>query len=229
MPTKAETPAKPSALFGELMMAQAQAALALFGQILPAADSDASKEAAEWAAKASRLQSIWTDFQVEQINRLGSIAKPAADPLQWLGSSKAVLRQLPLTKPDVQKRLLSEGLALAQAVLGQFGINPNGTVSEPASKPDLPRSDARFADPSWRSQPFFALVHQLYLMASEQTLALAESVEGLDPVKKRQLIFATKALIDGLSPSNFVMTNPVVLARAVETKGESRSKAWRTW
>ena len=79
------------------------------------------------------------------------------------------------------------------------------SVSETA--PELPRSDRRFKDAKWRETPLFALIHQTYLMLSEQLSAMAEQVDGLTPEKKDQLRFVTKVVTDALSPANFPLTN----------------------
>ena len=247
MPNEAGPPTTttPMNLFGELMMAQAQGALALFGRMLPttakadaargtgdAAKTGASQDAVQWAEAAGRLQALWTDFQVEQITRATSAPSPLLDPAKWLENSGSVLRQLPLAKPEVQRKLWEDGLALTQAVLGSFEIGRAAADKAADAKSDgparshthLPRSDPRFADPSWREQPYFAVIHQLYLMLSEQVLGIAENLEGIDAAKKRQLVFATRMLLDGLSPANFALTNPVALERAIETRGDSLVK-----
>jgi polyhydroxyalkanoate synthase len=90
-----------------------------------------------------------------------------------------------------------------------------------AAPAQLPRKDRRFADPRWRDQPVFALLHQCYLLLSEQLTGLADKVEGLDPVQREQLAFATRTMVEALSPANFPLTNPVVLDRIVETRGEN--------
>jgi polyhydroxyalkanoate synthase len=68
----------------------------------------------------------------------------------------------------------------------------DGTNSGRAKSITLPRSDKRFADPRWRDNPFFALIHQAYLMIAEEVTAMADNVEGVEPEKKEQLRFATK-------------------------------------
>ncbi|MBB4857578.1 polyhydroxyalkanoate synthase [Novosphingobium chloroacetimidivorans] len=230
MPTQAGPFDASMNLFGELMMAQAQGALALFGQMLPQAQpaqlADSSRtaapsgDAAKWAEAAARLQALWTDFQVEQLARASAASPQLMDPTRWMEGAGTVLRQLPLANPEVQGKLWDDGLTLATAILGQFDLG-SGKAQSPA---ELPRQDPRFADPSWRKQPFFALVHQLYLMVSEQVIGMAEGVEGLDAARKRQLVFATRAFVDGLSPANFPLTNPVALEKAIETRGESLVK-----
>lgn len=235
MPIETGQTINPMNLFGEMMMAQARAAMALFGQMAPATanasesdekiDGAPSNDALQWTNSATRLQDLWTEFQVEQIARTKAVTPPFMDFTQWLASGETVMRQLALTNPDIQRKLWEDGLQLAQAVLANFGVGGQASPSnEPAATMSLPRADPRFADPSWRNQPFFALVHQLYLMLSEQVLSLAENVDGVDEAKKRQLVFATSAFLDGLSPANFPLTNPVALERAMETRGESLVK-----
>jgi polyhydroxyalkanoate synthase len=223
-----DTASKSGNLFADLMMAQAQGAMTLFSQMIPAKTPEAADDATHWAEAASRMQAMWAEFQLEQLSKVTAAPPQFLDPRQWMAASEAVMKQLPLAKPDVQQQLWDDSLALVNLVLGQFGIGTQGADTSAdqsaASEPQLPRSDRRFADPSWRRQPFFAIVHQLYLMLSEQVVGMAESVDGLDATKKRQLVFATKALVESLSPSNFPLTNPVVLQKAFETRGESLVK-----
>jgi len=90
MPSEARPPTHPMNLMGELMMAQAQGAMALFGQMLPGrrqgetsgadAGKAASAEALQWADAATRLQAMWTDFQVEQLARVTAAPPPSSTP-----------------------------------------------------------------------------------------------------------------------------------------------------
>jgi polyhydroxyalkanoate synthase len=236
MPSEAgppqDTANKPANLFADMMMAQAQGALALFSQMMPAktpaASGEATPDATHWADAAGRMQAMWAEFQLEQLAKVSVAPSQFLDPMQWMAASEALVKQLPLAKPDVQQQLWDDSLALVNAVLGQYkiGMQDGDAAGDhvEASEPKLPRTDRRFADPSWRRQPFFAIVHQLYLMLSEQVVGMAEGVDGLDAAKKRQLVFATKAMVESLSPSNFPLTNPVVLQRAMETRGESLVK-----
>ena len=109
--------------------------------------------------------------------------------------------------------------------LGEYGIGSKaGEVGEDG--PELPRKDRRFADPKWREQPFYALIHQTYLMLAEQVLAMTEAVETGDPAKREQLKFAARTLVEALSPANFPMLNPLVMEKAAATNGESLVKGF---
>ena len=204
---------------------QTEIAMGLFGRLLPQAAeglADAG-DGAHWAEVAERMQKMWLDFQSEQA---GSGAGPQAyfsDPAKWMVTVEAWYRRMPLANPETQKRFWEEGLSLWQNILGQYGIGPM-TGEVPEGDLQLPRSDRRFSDEQWRDQPLYALIHQTYLMFAEQVLSMAHDLDGLEPAKKEQLEFATRVLVDALSPSNFPLTNPQVVQRAIETGGESLVK-----
>lgn len=82
-------------------------------------------------------------------------------------------------------------------------------------------SDRRFASPIWDEHPYFNFLKQQYLFSSQ---AIADSVgdlEGLDDVDRKRIRYFTQQIVDMLSPTNFLGTNPEALARAVETDGQS--------
>ena len=81
-------------------------------------------------------------------------------------------------------------------------------------------NDRRFASKAWREQPYFAWLAQSYRLYGEYLTALA-SLAQLPPDEKRRLEFATRQFVEAIAPSNFPATNPDVIARAIETEGES--------
>jgi polyhydroxyalkanoate synthase len=212
----------PTDIFGEMLRLQAettQALLGQFGKINLAAPLPLTEpgESSHWSDVAQRMQSLWLDFQNTEGPQAVMPAQLLSDPKQWLEVVESWYRQMPLASPDAQKQMWEDGMALWENVLGRYGIGDGvGQIV-----PELPRTDKRFADPRWRDQPVFALIHQTYLLFAEQLTALADTVEGLDDNRKEQLRFATRTLVEALSPANFPMTNPVVLDRTIETRGEN--------
>ena len=206
-----------SGLLNQMLKLQVEANQAMFGhfgQMLanPAAPSPASlTDAEQWTAVGQKLQAIWQGFQATESLR-SDAPKVLTDPSAWLELVESWYRQMPLATPEQQQRLWLDGMKLWEGVLGQYGAG---------AQPSLPRSDRRFKDPRWQEQPVFALIHQTYLLFSEQLTQLAEQSEGLDADRKEQLRFATRTLIEALSPANFPLTNPVVLERTLETRGEN--------
>ncbi|MFZ5748139.1 MAG: PHA/PHB synthase family protein [Pseudomonadota bacterium] len=81
--------------------------------------------------------------------------------------------------------------------------------------------DKRFKAPQWREHPLFNFLRQSYFLVSDHLLKGVDALEGVEPRYKEQIRFATRGLIDAISPSNFPATNPLVLERMIETRGES--------
>lgn len=206
-------------IFAELLRSQTEAASQVFGQLFAPVLPKGTAETAPppWGDVTESLQAMWGQFQ-------GAPAADYADPAKLTGLLESWHRQVPFADLDNQKRLWDDSLQLWQSVLGQYGIGPLTQDDSPDGEAKLPRSDRRFADPKWREQPFFALIHQAYLLFAEQAEALADGVQGLDPTRQQQLRFLTRAIVDALSPANFALTNPLALERAIETQGESLTK-----
>jgi polyhydroxyalkanoate synthase len=84
--------------------------------------------------------------------------------------------------------------------------------------------DKRFKAPEWREQPVFDFLRQSYFTIADHLLKGVDAIEGVNEKQKEQIRFATKGFIDAVSPSNFPATNPQVLEKIVETKGENLLK-----
>src|SRR3954464_11617709 len=83
------------------------------------------------------------------------------------------------------------------------------------------KSDRRFASPEWSENPVFETIKESYLAISDQLLGSVEEVEGLDVEARQKLRFATRSFVDAMSPSNFALTNPQVMKRTIDTRGEN--------
>ncbi len=80
--------------------------------------------------------------------------------------------------------------------------------------------DRRFVAREWRELPYFALMKQGYLLASEYAADLTALVP-LAAHDKVRLAFMVRQYLDAIAPSNFAATNPEVLGRALATDGTS--------
>ena len=90
-----------------------------------------------------------------------------------------------------------------------------------AAASPAPEKDKRFAAPQWRDNPYFAWIRQSYALLAEHLLRGVDSLEGVDEKTRTQLRFAAKGFIDAASPSNFAFTNPEVIEKTIETKGQN--------
>lgn len=131
-----------------------------------------------------------------------------------------------LFQPDrlaqVQANFAKESMALWQ----RFLDGGEGTAAA-SSGNRAGKQDRRFADPKWAEHPFFDMIRQSYLLISDYLMQLSDTVDGIDPHHKQQLRFATQGLVDALSPSNFPLTNPVVLERTIESGGANLVRGLR--
>ena len=227
---------------GELMQRQAEATQSFFaamtgGQMpaMPAAMEFPVPGAAagqpDWAALGQQLQAMWGDYRAMApgsfdmgFKNMAKVnpAQPFADPARFQRFFDDWWKQMPIADPGRQQELVNESVKLWQDVLGQFTGGMAALAGD--EEPDLPRKDRRFADPKWRQQPMFALIHQTYLMLAERIGAMVDEVEGLTPEQRDKLRFSTRTVLEALSPDHFPMTNPLVLERTMQTGGQNLVK-----
>ena len=79
--------------------------------------------------------------------------------------------------------------------------------------------DRRFSGKAWHSS-WSRMIAATYLLNSKHLMALAEAVDTDDKMKAK-ILFTTEQMIDALSPSNFIATNPEVLENIISTQGQS--------
>jgi polyhydroxyalkanoate synthase subunit PhaC len=84
--------------------------------------------------------------------------------------------------------------------------------------------DKRFAAPQWRDNPLFDMIRQSYILVSDRLLGSVDTVEGIDEEQREKLRFLTRGFVDAMSPSNFAFTNPQVIEKTIETRGENLLK-----
>jgi len=170
----------------------------------------------DWSEVAGNLNRIWQDFVKD---RPAIASSGLVDPARWLDLSRRWMEQWPIGDDETQTRWFDDSMALWDNMLGQFGLSQKG-----AEQPGLPRKDRRFKDAKWQEHPLFAFLHQAYLMAAEQMLTAADKAQGLPKERKEQLRFFTRLMTEALSPAHFPLTNPLVIEKTIETRGENLVK-----
>ena len=139
---------------------------------------------------------------------------------QAAGSTGQTLPFDPAIVARIQTSFADEGLALWQRFLDAGGLLRDRPDPAPETSPAA-RKDRRFADPAWTDHPFYDLIRQSYLLLSDYLMKLADAVDGVDPRQKAKLRFATTGLLDAIAPSNFPLTNPLVVQKTIESGGEN--------
>ena len=82
-------------------------------------------------------------------------------------------------------------------------------------------NDRRFSHELWNTNPYFNFIKQQYLRNAAAVQQAVEAIDTLDSEEKKRLRYFSQQMIDLISPTNFLPTNPEALALAAETEGES--------
>lgn len=187
-----------------------------------------------WTQVMGRAQQLLMEFALsearQQMNQ--TLMAKWMDPSQWASTSAEMFEKMPqalASVPAMDPKLadpLNNPFLAATTSFWQESVDmwqslATGQIPEPKAGA---AKDRRFAAPEWNEHPLFAFIRQSYALISEKLLAAADGVDGVDPKTKAQMRFATANLVDAMSPSNFALTNPAVLKRTMETRGENLVK-----
>ena len=86
--------------------------------------------------------------------------------------------------------------------------------------------DRRFRDDSWQDNAWFDFIRQSYHTSAKSMKRMIEHAD-INPHQKQKTLFYLRQIIDALSPTNFVMTNPTVLREIIESNGENLLRGMR--
>ncbi len=85
----------------------------------------------------------------------------------------------------------------------------------------MPITDKRFNSEEWVNNPFFNLLSQQYLLATEHLNSLLENLDYGDKKSAKKLQFFSRQYLDALSPDNFLHTNPQLMAETLQSHGKN--------
>lgn len=178
--------------------------------------ADGGAAAQAWAQSAARVARTWQDA-VTALGRDEALGERLSGGLDQFAPVAELAKRLDW--PTIG----TKALTLAEEVLGQHGLGPRAAQLA-GGEIVLPRADPRFADPAWREQPAYALLHQLYLLLGEE---LAASLTELDdvPVEERAALQAMALRLVLLAdPSAHAALRPGFWAEVLETRGASAAE-----
>lgn len=173
---------------------------------------------AEWS---QQLDAIGKEYQVllqELVTRM--VPSEAADTIYadmrdtFQAGLEALMRD-PQAWSSVQQRLVQDQMLLWQHGMRELAGEDVPPLVEP--KP----GDRRFKDEGWYEDPFYHSIMQQYLLFAREVEEMLENLKGLPEERKHSLAFYARQCISALSPSNFVTTNPEVMRRTMETRGQN--------
>ncbi|CAJ0874218.1 polyhydroxyalkanoate synthase [freshwater sediment metagenome] len=174
---------------------------------------DAAALAAQLGKIAEQSQRLIQDFLVNRPD----IAHLGMGDITTLGGPFLELTTKLMADPGAVARtqidLFNESLRLWQTTAERLMGHGAATKQPP--------DDKRFKYPAWTESVVFNFIKESYLIFAKSILATVRGVEGLDPATARKVDFYTRQFVDALSPSNFLATNPEVLAATLETGGQN--------
>jgi polyhydroxyalkanoate synthase len=101
--------------------------------------------------------------------------------------------------------------------------------------PDAPETcitplpqDQRFAGESWQKWPY-NIMYQGFLLNQQWWHNATTDVKGVTSQHEDVVTFAARQILDVFSPSNFVLTNPEIMAKTVSTGGMNLYHGWQNF
>jgi polyhydroxyalkanoate synthase len=145
---------------------------------------------------------------VPPLRSMLGLGKPMVEFSSHLARNPAALWKMPLE------------LGTSMAAIGAYAVGRSlGLKPEPVCGPE--RGDRRFRDDAWTDSLLYDVMKQSYLAGAEALEQLIDRVEGFEGREADQVRFYARQFISALSPSNFLLSNPEVMRRVIETRGES--------
>ncbi|MGB3722376.1 MAG: class I poly(R)-hydroxyalkanoic acid synthase [Pacificimonas sp.] len=193
-----------------------------------AADMDPAETFERMTYLAGKAQQMMLEFWSKQDapdfekmaadmpTRLSMNTDPFGMADMWSGMMKGQLTD-PVKLAQMQMDYVQEAARMWQGFLG--GDMLSTAHADTGGKPDR-----RFASEAWESVPAFAFIKQAYLLSSRYIMDSVGAMDGLDEKQRKKAEFYTQQFVDAMSPSNYALTNPDVLQRTIETRGENLLK-----
>jgi polyhydroxyalkanoate synthase len=147
------------------------------------------------------------DEVVDVVKTLGRVAE------YWLADPQRAV--------ELQTRLGQAYLELWGSAAKRLTGEETAAVASPEAR------DKRFADPEWSSNQFFDFLKQAYLLTATWADRMVADAADLDPHTRRKAEFYIRQIVNAVSPSNFVLTNPELLRETLTTNADNLVRGMR--
>lgn len=200
-----------------MVSAQQQALSQAFSQAFSHLFPD-GVDGGEWAGVVQEASTQYQALMSDMLERLwpSAAASTIYDEMgRCFQAGAEALARDPQLLISTQTRLFQDQMALMQGTLREM----SGESVEPVISPA--RSDRRFRDEAWQSEPYYHFLVQQYLLFSRAVDEMLAGIKGLPESQKRNLEFYARQYVSAFSPSNFASTNPEVQRVTRETGGQN--------
>jgi polyhydroxyalkanoate synthase len=179
---------------------------------LPGGQPHATNAAgAAFQVAANRLRAMRENME-SSADPLGIVAPIAHAHMAWLLH--------PQELGELWSRFGAELFALQMHTFAKLAKREDKDLVVP--QPD----DLRFADPVWTNEPQWDLLKQWYLFFTRQIQDALFQTPGLQPKERRRAAFWWRKMLNAVAPTNYLLTNPVAVRKAIETNGASLTRGF---
>lgn len=173
--------------------------------------------------------SVFEQFYIDQAARnqqLKHQLRQTLDPFGLLATTSKA-QQAWLTHPEALHTALS---SYVNDLVRLQGFTLRRYLGEPDSDCIAPHpEDPRFTDPIWCDSPFWDSIKEYYLLNTRWLQNSLYATPGLTEQERSKSAFWLRQSLNALAPTNFLLTNPTALAKALATKGESLRQGWENF
>ena len=168
----------------------------------------------QYTAGAHPLRKIHSQIE-GTIDPIGMTAPLVHAQLAWLAHPQELAEQM--------TAMSTTFMALQwHTVLRACGV----TSVEPVAPKD---EDNRFADPVWENSASWDIIKQWYLTVTHEVQDMLYCTPGMSSKERRRAAFWWRKWLNAMAPTNFLLTNPVAMRRAMETKGDSLVRGFKNF
>ncbi|MEJ2793284.1 alpha/beta fold hydrolase [Iodobacter sp. LRB] len=160
-------------------------------------------------------------FFTEQSQRYADLQhklRQSTDPFGLLASSfkaqQAWLRN-PVALSNVLFRYVNDVTKWQNFTTRRFWGEADSDVFPPHPE------DVRFSDPVWSDSPYWDGIKEWYLLNTHWLQDALYATPDMGEHERNRSAFWLRQVLNAAAPTNFLLTNPVAIARALSTNGES--------
>jgi polyhydroxyalkanoate synthase len=128
--------------------------------------------------------------------------------------------------PGKRARLVEKAARKATR-LATYAVRCSTDASAPPCIEPLPQ-DRRFADEAWQQWPYNTL-YQSFLLSQQWWHNATTNVRGVSKQDEDIVNFVTRQVLDTLSPSNYLSTNPELMQATVAQGGQNLLRGWQNF
>ena len=125
------------------------------------------------------------------------------------------------SSPGKQMELMEKAMRKA----ARLAMDSGRQQADPCILP-LPL-DQRFDATEWQQWPF-NLMYQNFLLTQQWWYNATNDIDGLSRRDEQVVSFITRQILDMMSPSNGLLTNPEVIAQTVQEQGANLVRGWQS-